>query len=97
MNKDVKFGIKPRWYPEEPRGFFRQWRLSGAMSDDSPTVPVNCPVCETTTRVPVSEVAEAVAKHNENQHGGDDVAGVDSAVVDRIAALAAEELGLTDE
>jgi hypothetical protein len=67
------------------------------MSDDDPTVPVNCPACETTTRVPVSAVAEAVAKHNENQHGGDDVAGVDPVVVDQIAALAAEELGLTDE
>lgn len=67
------------------------------MSDDSPTVPVNCPVCETTTRVPVAEVADAVSKHNEHRHDGDEVAGVDPAIVDRIADLAAEELGLTGE
>ncbi|WP_136591668.1 hypothetical protein [Salinigranum halophilum] len=69
------------------------------MSDESerPTVPVVCPDCETTTRVAVSEVAAAVAKHNESLHDGEDVAHVDPDVVDSIADLAAADLGLTDE
>jgi hypothetical protein len=71
------------------------------MNDDAdanaPTVPVVCPECETTTRVAVSEVAEAVATHNENRHDGEGIAHVDAAIVDRIADLAAEDLGLTDD
>lgn len=69
------------------------------MNDDAdvPTVPVVCPACETTTRVALSEVAEAVATHNENRHDGGEIAHVDRAIVDRIADLAAEDLGLTDD
>ena len=67
------------------------------MSEDDLAVPVNCPVCETTTRVSVSGVARAITTHNENQHASDDIIGVDPTIVDRIAALAAEESGLADE
>lgn len=67
------------------------------MSDESPTVPVVCPDCETTSRVPVSDVAAAIEKHNESRHGGEDVAHVDPAIVDGIADLAAAELGLTED
>ncbi len=67
------------------------------MSDERPTVPVVCPECETTTRVAVDEVAAAVEKHNESRHGGENVAGVDPDIVERIADLAAADLGLTDE
>jgi hypothetical protein len=69
------------------------------MSDDAdaPTVPVTCPECGTTTRVAPSAVAEAVATHNERRHDGRDVARVDPAIVDRIADLAADDLGLTDD
>lgn len=69
------------------------------MSDDAdaPTVPVVCPECGTTTRVTVSTVAAAVEKHNESVHDGADVAHVDPAIVERIADLAAEDLGLTDD
>lgn len=66
------------------------------MSDDNPTVPVVCPACETTTQVAVADVADAISTHNENQHGGREVAGVDPAIVERIADLAADDLGLTD-
>lgn len=68
------------------------------MSDDSqsPTVPVVCPECETTTRVPLAEVAAAVDRHNQGRHDGRSVARVDPDIVDRIADLAAEDLGLTD-
>lgn len=67
------------------------------MSDDTPTVPVVCPACETTTRVDLDDVARAVERHNESLHDGEDVAGVDPAIVEGITDLAAEELGLTDD
>jgi hypothetical protein len=69
------------------------------MSDDpaASTVPVVCPECETTTRVPLPEVADTVARHNDGQHEGRDVAHVDPAIVDRITDLAAADLGLTDD
>jgi RNase P subunit RPR2 len=66
------------------------------MSDESrtPTVPVVCPECGTTTRVAVSEVAETVVGHNDARHDGTEVAHVDPTIVERIADLAAEDLGL---
>ena len=67
------------------------------MSEDDLAVPVNCPVCETITRVSVAGVARAITTHNENQHASDEVIGIDPTIVDRIAALAAEESGLADE
>ena len=73
---------------------------AGADADadaDAPEVPIRCPDCGTTTRVALSRVAETVARHNEGRHGGDDVAGVDPAVLDRLADLAAADLGLLDE
>jgi hypothetical protein len=66
-------------------------------SDDDPTVPIVCPDCDTTTRVPLPNVADAVARHNENVHGGEEVAAVDPAVTDRLADLVAEDMGLLDE
>jgi hypothetical protein len=66
-------------------------------SDDDPTVPIVCPACETTTRVPLAEVAEAVERHNANVHDGEDIAAVDPAVTDRLADLVAEDMGLLDE
>jgi hypothetical protein len=64
------------------------------MSDDEPTVPVRCPECGSESRVPVSELAEAVDRHNENLHDGDEVARVDPAVRDVLADMVAEDLGL---
>jgi hypothetical protein len=63
------------------------------MTDD-PAVPVVCPECETETRVPVSEVADRLASHNDSLHDGRDVARVDPDVADRVADMAAEDLGL---
>jgi hypothetical protein len=65
-------------------------------SDADPDVPVVCPECDTTTRVPLPEVADAIARHNEQLHDGEEVAGVDPAVAEHVADLAASELGLTD-
>jgi len=66
-------------------------------SDDDPTVPIICSACETTTRVPLPEVAEAVERHNENVHDGESMAEVDPAVTDRLADLVADDMGLLDE
>lgn len=67
------------------------------MSDDSPQVPIHCPACETTSRVPLEDVGEAVERHNEQLHDGEDIAHVDDAVKDELANLLVEELGLLEE
>jgi hypothetical protein len=65
-------------------------------SDDDPTVPIVCPACET-TQVPLAEVADAVERHNESVHDGEEVAAVDPAITERLADLVAEDMGLLDE
>lgn len=65
--------------------------------EDDPRVPVVCPDCETTSRVPLSELADAIDRHNEQLHGGDDVAAVDPDIADQIANLAATDLGLLED
>lgn len=69
------------------------------MSDDAggPRVPIVCSECETTTAVPVAEVGEALARHNDRLHDGRTVAEVDPAIRERVADLAAADLGLTAE
>ena len=66
-------------------------------SDDEPTVPIVCSACDTTTRVPLPEVAEAVDRHNENVHDGEAIAEIDPAIVESLADLVAEDMGLLDE
>ncbi|MFA9416433.1 hypothetical protein [Natrinema sp. HArc-T2] len=65
--------------------------------EDGPHVPIVCPVCETTSRIPLSDVADAVDRHNEQLHDGDDVAAVDPDIADQIADLAASDLGLLED
>jgi hypothetical protein len=67
------------------------------MSDDDPTVPITCSACETTTRVPLSDVAAAIDRHNESVHGGEDIAEVDPAIADHLADLVAADLDLLDD
>ena len=67
------------------------------MSTEEPSVPIVCDECETETRVPLDELADALDKHNDQKHGGDAVAEVDPAIKDRLADLVAEDLGLFDE
>jgi RNase P subunit RPR2 len=62
--------------------------------EPDPDVPVHCPECGTTTRVPLSGVAEAIERHNEGLHDGEEVARVDPELADRLADIVAEELGL---
>lgn len=67
------------------------------MSDEEPTVPIVCTDCETETRVPLSEVADALSRHNEHKHGGDEIAEVDPVLKDQLADLVAEDMGLFED
>lgn len=66
------------------------------MSDEEPAVPIRCEACGTTSRIPVSEVGDAVESHNDRLHDGEDVAEVDPAVSEQLADLVAEDLGLLE-
>ena len=64
------------------------------MADEEPDVPVHCSACGTTTRVPLSELADSVERHNEQMHDGDEVARVDPEIAEQLRDLVAEDLGL---
>ena len=66
------------------------------MSDD-PDVPIVCTACETTSRVPLADVADAIERHNDRFHDGEAVAEVDPDLKDVLADLIAEDLGLFEE
>ncbi|MFC7165382.1 hypothetical protein [Halospeciosus flavus] len=66
-------------------------------SDDEPTVPIHCEACETTSRVPLSTVADTIESHNERLHDGEERAQVDPDVADQLADLIAKDIGLLDE
>lgn len=63
-------------------------------NEEEPTVPIVCPDCETTTRIPLSEVAESIDRHNDQLHDGEDVAQVDPDLAEQLQDLVAEDLGL---
>ncbi|GGM60762.1 hypothetical protein J2752_001319 [Halarchaeum rubridurum] len=65
--------------------------------DEPPTAPVVCEACGTTNRVPLSEVAETVERHNERVHDGAAEAEVDPDVADQLADLVARDLGFLDD
>ncbi|WP_323190178.1 hypothetical protein [Halostella sp. PRR32] len=65
--------------------------------ESAPEVPIVCTVCETESRVPLSDVADVIEKHNEQIHDGEEAAEVDPALADHLADLVAEEMGLYDE
>lgn len=67
------------------------------MSTDEPSVPIVCAECETETRVPLDDLADALARHNDQKHGGEEIAEVDPAIKERLADLVAEDMGLFDE
>ncbi|WP_089384685.1 hypothetical protein [Halorubrum vacuolatum] len=67
------------------------------MSEEDPTVPIVCTECGTETRVPLSDVPDALSRHNDGKHDGEEVAEVDPVLKDRLADLVAEDLGLFDE
>lgn len=65
-------------------------------SDDSPTVPIVCPECETTTRISVDDLPESLDRHNEQLHDGEAVARIDPDIADQLQDLVAKDLGLLD-
>lgn len=64
--------------------------------EQPPEVPITCPECETTTRVPIEQVADTVERHNAQIHDGEDVARVDPAIAEQLQDLIAADLGLID-
>lgn len=68
--------------------------MTERVDERQPQVPVRCPDCESTARVPLPEVANAVDRHNRQLHDGRDVAAVDPDLVDELADVVAEDLGL---
>ncbi|AXR78781.1 hypothetical protein [Natrarchaeobaculum sulfurireducens] len=68
-----------------------------AESDDDPRVPIVCPECETTSRIPLDDVADSIERHNDQLHDGEDVAQVDPDVADHLADLIGIDLGLLEE
>jgi hypothetical protein len=67
------------------------------MSTDEPSVPIVCTECETETSVALSDVADALEKHNQGKHDGEEIAEVEPALKDRLADLVAEDLGLFED
>ena len=68
------------------------------MSDDElPEIPIVCPECGTGSRIPFSDVEDAIESHNERLHDGEAVASVDPDVFDHLADRVAADLGLLEE
>ncbi|NHX35318.1 MULTISPECIES: hypothetical protein [Halolamina] len=65
--------------------------------DDGPEVPIHCPECETTTRVPLDDLAERIERHNESVHDGEEFARVDPELAAAFQDLVVEDLGLLEE
>ena len=65
--------------------------------DEPPRIPIRCSKCETTSRVPLPDVADAVERHNGRLHDGDDVAEVDPELKARLADIVADDLQLLEE
>ncbi|MFP9190559.1 hypothetical protein [Natronosalvus vescus] len=66
-------------------------------SEDDARVPVQCDVCETRTRVPLSELAESIERHNEDVHDGEPIAEVDPDLKEQLANLVVDDMGLLEE
>ncbi|WP_123539050.1 hypothetical protein [Halosimplex salinum] len=63
---------------------------------DETTVPVICSDCGTETAIAIDDVAEAVERHNDQLHDGEEVASVDPVIAEQVTDLVAEELGLLE-
>ncbi|KAB1196622.1 MULTISPECIES: hypothetical protein [Haloferax] len=65
--------------------------------DDVLRVPIVCEECDTTSRIPLTDVPDAIQKHNDRLHDGEDVAQVDPEIVRHVTDLAAEDIVLSDD
>jgi len=68
--------------------------MSDSDESDDPTVPIVCEACDTTSRVPLSELRESLDSHNERRHDGEEIAQVDPVLADALADAVADDLGL---
>lgn len=66
--------------------------MSDVIESDEIAVPVVCPRCDTTTRVPIDDVERTIRRHNERLHEGEEVAGIDPTLRDELARIVAEDL-----
>lgn len=80
----------------KPGAFYLLAVFSRSMSEDEPTVPIVCPECDTSSRIPLSEVGDTVEQHNERLHDGEEVASVDPAIAEHLTDMVAEDLGLLE-
>ncbi len=71
--------------------------MAETMSEEDPTVPIVCTECGTETRVPLPDVEDALSRHNDGKHDGEEIAEVDPVLKDRLADLVAADLGLLEE
>lgn len=62
--------------------------------DEAMDVPIVCPRCETTSRIDLATVADALRRHNERLHDGEEVATIDPAIRDELATIVARDLDL---
>jgi hypothetical protein len=69
------------------------------MPDESadPVVPVVCADCGTETEVPLADAVDAIERHNDQLHDGEQGARVDPAIAEHVTDLVAQDLGLLDE
>jgi len=65
-------------------------------SEDSPTVPIVCDACGTTSRIPVDDVAESLERHNDQLHDGEEIAQIDPDIAAELQDIVAEDLGLLE-
>lgn len=65
--------------------------------DDGPDVPIYCPACDTTTRVPLADLEERIDRHNESVHDGEEHAQVDPELAEAFQDLVVEDMGLLED
>ena len=65
--------------------------------DDGPLVPIHCPACETTTKVPLDDLEERIERHNASVHDGEEQARVDPDLAAAFQDLVVEDLGLLED
>lgn len=65
-----------------------------AEQNTTPEVPVVCPACDTTTQVPLEELADRLDQHNKQLHDGEEIAEVDPAIAEELTDIVAEDFGL---
>jgi len=62
--------------------------------EDRPEIPVVCTECGTRSQVPFEDVEGAIARHNDQRHGGESVAEVDPDVLEALTEQVGRDMGL---